>query len=220
MNNLILNDIQMTSLELSEITGKEHKNIMRDIRNEMEALEYAELIFEPGTYKDANNQDRPCYTFGRDGAMQLALKYDAVTRRKVILKLNDLDQRKFPKLSPELQAIFSIDIKQQEHGERISHLESNMTLDYGQQRDLQIAGGKSAVASMGGYQSPAYSNKSLSSKVFSHMWRDLKDYFKVSSYRNIPKVKYQRAIEFLDNWKATGNVLREIEDTNMQMSME
>ena len=30
---------QMTSLEVAEITGKEHKSILRDIRDEIEKLE-------------------------------------------------------------------------------------------------------------------------------------------------------------------------------------
>jgi len=29
---------------------------------------------------DRQNKEQPCYSFGKDGAMQLALKYDAKTR--------------------------------------------------------------------------------------------------------------------------------------------
>jgi Rha family phage regulatory protein len=73
----------MISRELAEITGKRHDNVMRDIKNEIEALrENSEsifglvkgnaLIFELVNYTDAKGEKRPCYSFGRDGAMQLA----------------------------------------------------------------------------------------------------------------------------------------------------
>lgn len=116
MNELILKKIEMTSLELSEITGKRHDNVMRDIRNEIEALgEEAALIFEESTYKDVNNQNRPCYIFGRDGAMQLALKYDAITRRKLIIKLEEIQNRLMPsfqEMSPQLQFMINMEAEQ------------------------------------------------------------------------------------------------------------
>lgn len=96
---LITNDITMTSKDLAEITGKEHKNILADIRKEMEELgEEAELIFKLGKYKDLNNQSRPMYIFGKDGAMQMAMKYSAEIRRKVILKLEELENKTKHKL--------------------------------------------------------------------------------------------------------------------------
>ena len=42
----------MTSLEIAEITGKEHYNILRDIRDEIDKLgtERGQLIFEESYY--------------------------------------------------------------------------------------------------------------------------------------------------------------------------
>lgn len=59
MNDLIKKDIQMTSLDLAEITGKQHSHIMRDIRSEMEALgEFNESIFGLVDYTDAKGEKR------------------------------------------------------------------------------------------------------------------------------------------------------------------
>jgi len=38
-------DVRMTSVDLVELTGKQHKNIMRDIRGEIEKIE--EVINAP-----------------------------------------------------------------------------------------------------------------------------------------------------------------------------
>lgn len=93
MNALITNDIKMTSLEIAEIVGKEHKNVMRDIRNEIESLgdEIGRLIFEQSSYINSQNKQQPCYTLNKKGAMQLALKYDAKTRFKVIKRIEELE---------------------------------------------------------------------------------------------------------------------------------
>lgn len=93
MNELMENSIRMTSLNIAELTGKEHKNVMRDIRNEIEELgnKVSQLIFEPATYIN-RGKEYPCYHFGKDGAMQLALKYDAKTRYKVIKRIEVLEQ--------------------------------------------------------------------------------------------------------------------------------
>ena len=51
----------MTSLEIAELTGKQHKNVMQAIRNMEPAWEKtAGLKFQLGSYKDANGQLRPC----------------------------------------------------------------------------------------------------------------------------------------------------------------
>lgn len=92
MNELINIEAKntLTSLEVAEIAGKEHKSILRDIRDEIEKLENkgirAEHIFVPGEYFDKNNQKRPMYSLTKEGVLQLAARYDAVVRFKLIEK--------------------------------------------------------------------------------------------------------------------------------------
>lgn len=68
----------ISSIEVAEMVGKEHKNLMRDVRSYM--TELAELKIEPGnffkesTYKDANNQSRPCYNVTKKGCEFIAHK--------------------------------------------------------------------------------------------------------------------------------------------------
>lgn len=98
MNQLITTDVKMTSLDIAEVIGKRHADVMRDIRKEEKelGLEVSQRIFALGSYKDKNNQERPCYQFGKDGAMQLALKYDAKTRYLVIKKIEELERGNKP----------------------------------------------------------------------------------------------------------------------------
>ncbi|MBD1223253.1 phage antirepressor KilAC domain-containing protein [Virgibacillus halodenitrificans] len=93
MNQLMNNDIEMTSLDIAEIIGKKHQHVMRDIRNEINTLgnEIGQSIFGQSSYLNKQNKKQPCYSFGKDGAMQLALKYDAKTRYKVIKRIEELE---------------------------------------------------------------------------------------------------------------------------------
>jgi len=92
MNELQIlgNENIMTSLEIAELTRKEHNKILRDIRDEIEKLEKqgirAETIFGLGEYLDKNNQKRPMYNLTKEGVLQLAARYDAVVRFKLIEK--------------------------------------------------------------------------------------------------------------------------------------
>ena len=92
MNELQIlgNENIMTSLEIAELTRKEHNKLLRDIRDEIEKLEKqgirAETIFGLGEYLDKNNQKRPMYNLTKEGVLQLAARYDAVVRFKLIEK--------------------------------------------------------------------------------------------------------------------------------------
>ena len=81
----------MSSKEIAEIVGKEHKNILADIRDEVEKLEKqgikAGLIFQPSEYLDKNNQKRPMYILTKEGVLQLAARYSAVVRFRLIEKV-------------------------------------------------------------------------------------------------------------------------------------
>lgn len=100
MNFLSLNEkeVTMTSLEVEKMTGKKHKNVLADIRDEADKLERqgfkAGLIFQPSSYKDANNQERPCYILNKKGVMQLGARYDAVVRYKLIDYIEKLSEMK------------------------------------------------------------------------------------------------------------------------------
>lgn len=70
------------SIEVAEMIDKKHKNLLADIRGY--ANELAELKIQPGdfftesTYKDANNQSRPCYNVTKKGCEFIAHKLTGV----------------------------------------------------------------------------------------------------------------------------------------------
>ena len=76
MSNLTRNTI--TSMEVAEMVGKEHSKLLRDIRNYVSQLAEAKIglgdFFTEATYKDANNQNRPCFQVTKKGCEFIAHK--------------------------------------------------------------------------------------------------------------------------------------------------
>jgi Rha family phage regulatory protein len=115
MNQLIKienGEVKLDSRMIAEHFDKAHSDVLKDIRDEIGKLESAELgaegIFSLGHYTDKNGQARPCYEMTEEGALQLAARYDAVARRKLIIKIKELKEQSsinYSALSPELQAI-------------------------------------------------------------------------------------------------------------------
>lgn len=104
------------------------------------------------------------------------------------------------------------------HEDRISNLENTMTIDYGQQRVLEETVNKTVIDVLGGKGSCAY--KQVSKKVFAECNRDLKNYFNVNARNNIPKLKFDEAVEYAKNWKPCTNTMMLINNCNAQMVFE
>jgi len=82
----------MTSIEIAEVIGKEHKNVMRDIRNIL-GQGVNGLNFEPVEYKDRKGEARPMYRLTKKGCMILASGYDALLREKIIDRWEELESK-------------------------------------------------------------------------------------------------------------------------------
>lgn len=104
------------------------------------------------------------------------------------------------------------------HEDRITDLEQNMTIDYGQQMVLGDTVSKVVIDALGGKESNAY--KEISKKVFAECNRDLKHYFNVNARNNVPKKKFDEAVQYVKNWQPCTNTRIMIRDCNNQMFME
>lgn len=68
----------LTSMEVSQMVGKDHSKLLRDIRKYSEQLAEAKIglgdFFSESTYLDSNNQSRPCYLVTKKGCEFIAHK--------------------------------------------------------------------------------------------------------------------------------------------------
>lgn len=100
------------------------------------------------------------------------------------------------------------------HEERISKLENTMNIDYGQQRVLEKEVASVVIESLGGKDSNAY--REIAKKVFSECNRDVKDYFHVNSRNNIPRLRFDDAVDYMRNWTPCSNTRMLIKEKNQK----
>ena len=83
----------MTSLEIAELTGKQHFHVMEAIRKMEPAwAKIAESNFRLGSYKDANGQFRPCYMLTKTECLYIATKFNDEARAKLVLRWEELER--------------------------------------------------------------------------------------------------------------------------------
>ena len=94
----------MSSIDVANVTGKQHAHILRDIRNLLDQG-VAASNFGLGSYMDVNQQVRPCYNLTAKGCLILASGYNPILREKIINRLEELEkQRIAEEINPELSA--------------------------------------------------------------------------------------------------------------------
>lgn len=86
----------MTSLEIAEVTGKQHAHIMRDIRKLLEQG-VSESNFGLTSYRQAQpnggTKDVPMYQLTKKGCLILTSGYDALLREKIINRWEELENQ-------------------------------------------------------------------------------------------------------------------------------
>jgi len=84
----------MTSLEIAELTGKQHKNVMQAIRNMEPAWEKVNgLKFQLVEYKDMKGELRPCYSLTKTECLYIATKFNDEARAKLVLRWEQLERQ-------------------------------------------------------------------------------------------------------------------------------
>ena len=85
-------ELRMSSREIAEITGKQHKHVLRDIRNMEPAWEKVNgSKFGLVEYLDEKGEKRPEYQLNKEESLYVATKYNDETRAKLIMRWKQLE---------------------------------------------------------------------------------------------------------------------------------
>ena len=90
MNVLTLNIQTMSSREVAELTGKEHKHVLADIRNMCESLKIDSAEFS-AQYKDTTGRSLPCFNLPKRETLILVSGYSVELRAKIIDRWQELE---------------------------------------------------------------------------------------------------------------------------------
>jgi len=85
--------ITMSSLEIANLTGKRHDNVMKDVRQLLGELGQDALMFK-GIYQDSYKRNKPCFNLPRREVDILLTGYSPTMRAAVIDRWRDLEIEK------------------------------------------------------------------------------------------------------------------------------
>jgi len=91
--NTVKNDDRtMTSLEIAELTGKNHFDLMRAIRKMEPAWEKVNgCKFALVEYQDRKGEYRPCYQLTKTECLYIATKFNDEARARLVLRWQELE---------------------------------------------------------------------------------------------------------------------------------
>lgn len=116
-------------------------------------------------------------------------------------------------VSLEMKSILLLDKRSQEQESRINKLENNIHITRSQQKQLKQFANKIIVSALGSRLSNAY--KMFSGRVFSAFWHDYYNHFNVSSYLDTPKLNFQDALKFVNDWEPNEEIRCMIKGANI-----
>lgn len=149
-----------------------------------------------------------------------AEKFESWVFDDVLPTLRKTGSYMMPKMTKELQAIFLLDNRTAQLDQRVTALENNAVIDYGQQRTLTSTVNRRVIVdTLGGKGSPACDNPHVRGVVYCEINKDLQNWFRVNARNNIPKKRFDEAIEYVNRWKPSTNTAMLIQQTNGQTSL-
>lgn len=169
----------------------------------------ATIINESGLYS-------LCFSSKLEGAV----KFKRWVTSEVLPQIRKTGSYMLPKMTKEMQAIFLLDNRTAQLDQRVTALENNSVIDYGQQQTLKNAVNHRVVTEvLGGKDSPAYEDTHVRGMVYCELNKDLQNWFRVSARNNIPRKRFDEAIEYVNRWKPSTNTAMMIQNVNGQTKM-
>jgi len=118
----IVDGDRMTSLQIAEITGKPHADVMKAIRKMEPAWsKINEGNFSLVEYKDKKGETRPCYSLNKEECLYIATKFNDEARAKLIKRWKELEEQHQKPSVPQnyLEALKSL-VKAEEEREQLA----------------------------------------------------------------------------------------------------
>ena len=93
MSGMMDAEQRMTSLDIAQVTGKMHKDVLKAIRNMEPAwLKVNGRHFELVEYKDSKGEFRPCYSLTKAECLYIATKFSDEARARLVKRWYQLER--------------------------------------------------------------------------------------------------------------------------------
>lgn len=87
----------MTSREIAELTGKQHKHVLEDVRKMLEDLDLSSADFS-AQYKDSTGRTLPCFNLPKRETLILVSGYSIPMRARIVDRWEALESQQGPQI--------------------------------------------------------------------------------------------------------------------------
>ncbi|WP_418929221.1 Rha family transcriptional regulator [Clostridium fessum] len=226
----------ITSIEVAEMVGKEHKELLRDIRRYGEQLGQSKIaqsdFFAESTYRNSQNKEQPCYLVTKKGCEFIAHKLTGVKgtefTAKYINRFHEMEDALDPYrgISPELAAVIAVDKRVTGMNARLDHIENDMPLFGAESDELSAHIRRRGTELLGGKKTEAYQDSTIRQRVYRDIYNQLRREFgiyddegRMKSYKALKRKDLADAHEFVDCYTLPAYLVEQINDCNAQMRM-
>lgn len=107
------NKASMNSREIADLTGKEHKNVMSDIRKMLDDISFASADFL-ADLPDGYGRPQPVFMLDKELTMTLVAGYSATLRYKIVKRWSELEEAQTFKVPSTLSGALRLAAEQAE----------------------------------------------------------------------------------------------------------
>ena len=234
MNDLVIMKSKQaltTSLKVAEKFKKNHKDVMKSIRNLTAQNCAVKNMFVESTYVNSRGQEQPMYYMNRDGftllamgftgkeAVKFKLEYiEAFNKMENFIREQELPRTPEEKLALTMEAAIHLDKRVSKIEDDVDYLKNNQEIDSGQRFELEKARKIKAMQVVGGPESNYYQEK-RARKVFAKISKNFHDAFHISRYEDLKRKDFQRALDYIKNWYPDYDLKNEIDERNAQTKL-
>mgnify|MGYP002623116593 CR=1 FL=1 len=145
LSTLVMSTKTMSSLEIAELTGKQHKDVLKAIRNMENAwVKTTGRKFALSEYKDSTGRTLPCYQLTKLECLYIGTKFNDEARAKLVLRWEQLETEK-RELSRKELALMVIQAEEEKERLMLENKQQNETI---QQQNIQIAAMSEEIVEM------------------------------------------------------------------------
>lgn len=235
----------MDSREVAEIVEKKHYNLVRDIKRYSTELaklnfEFSDFFIESSYSVEGQSRKYPYYLITKKGCEFIANKLTGIKGTKFtatyINRFHEMEDELVTRpriLSPleqlqlQSQAILEVNNKVVTVGEKVSDIKKefeefkqDMPLMSIECDKITTTVRRIGTLALGGKSSNAYHDRSLSGKVYSDIYKELKRQFQVGSYKSIKRNQCDMALDIIQHYKLPVALKEQIDNSNAQLNME
>lgn len=221
-----------TSLQVADAFEKQHKDVLEAIDNKIQSAEnsadYKKMFFED-FYLDSRNRKQRMYYMNRDGFSFIAFGFTGKKaddfKFRYIEAFNYMENHiKYHLMEAEDIMIETLqtqkELKKQisSVSEDVEELKKEVDLSRYQKSQLSNLVKRNVMDAVGGKSSNAY--RELYRTAVAEHWRAIKNHFGVASYEEIPKLRFDEAMELASMWTPSASLAYDIKKLNTQIEME